>query len=337
MPADPLHQLIDALASCRRVLITTHANPDGDALGTTAAMALGLERKGIEAECLLLTPQPNKYEFVYGDANVKWHVIGEVPDVGAFLSRFDALLVCDTGTWSQLPGLREAVTAYCGRKLVMDHHVTQEDWADLKFVDTQAGAAAEMAMELLRRWGVALDHALAQPLYVAMATDTGWFAFSNTSAGTMRLAAECVEAGVEPNLLYQRLYQSERSRRMRLHAAGYNSLELLADEQLAVMQVTKADFEATGTKTPATEDMVNWPMAIGAVELVIFLAENPDSADGGPTKLSFRSKGRVDVAKLAEKFGGGGHPRAAGARIGTPLAEARRRVVEEALRHFTRE
>ena len=113
-----------------------------------------------------------------------------------------------------------------------------------------------------------------------------------------------------------------------------NGIELLADEQLAVMQVTKADFERTGTKTPATEDLVNWPMAIGAVELSIFLAENPDSGDGRPTKLSFRSKGRVDVAKLAETFGGGGHPRAAGARIDAPLTEARRRVVEEALKHF---
>jgi phosphoesterase RecJ-like protein len=336
MPADSLQQFIDALASCGRILITTHANPDGDALGTTAAMALGLERKGIEAECLLLSPQPNKYEFVYGDANIKWHFIGEVPDVGSLLGRFDALLVCDTGTWSQLPGLRQPVSAFAGRKLVMDHHVTQEDWADLKFVDTQAGAAAEMAMELLKRWGVPLDHALAQPLYVAMATDTGWFAFSNTSSRTMRMAAECVEAGVEPNLLYQRLYQGERSRRMRLHAAGYNSLELLADEQLAVMQVTKGDFERTGTKTAATEDLVNWPMAIGAVELVVFLAENPDSADGRPTKVSFRSKGRVDVAKLAEQFGGGGHPRAAGARVDASLAEARRRVVESALERFSR-
>ena len=334
MFADAIQQMIYALAGCRRVLLTTHANPDGDALGTTAAMAVGLERKGVEAECLLLTPQPNKYEFVYGDANVKWHVISEAASIGALLAKFDALLVCDTGTWSQLPGLREAVSKFAGKRLVLDHHVTQEDWADLKLVDTQAGAAAEIAMELLKRWGVAIDQRLAQPLYVAMATDTGWFAYSNTSARTMRLAAECLEAGVEPNALYQRLYQSERSRRLMLHAAGYNSLELLADEQLAVMQVTKADFGRTGTKTPATEDLVNWPMAIGAVELSIFLAENPDSADGRPTKLSFRSKGRVDVAKLAEQFGGGGHPRAAGARIDAPLMEARRRVVEAALAHF---
>ncbi len=334
MPNDAVQQMIDALAGCRRVLLTTHASPDGDALGTTAAMALGLERKGIEAECLILTPQPFKYEFVYGDANIKWHFIGDVKDVPGLLAKFDALLVCDTGTWSQLPGLREPVTAFTGRKLVLDHHVTQEDWADLKLVDTQAGAAAEIAMTLLKRWEVTIDAALAQPLYVAMATDTGWFAYSNTSARTMHLAAECLEAGVEPNTLYQRLYQSERARRMMLHAAGYSSLELLADERLAVMQVTADDFRRTQTKMPATEDLVNWPMAIGSVEMSIFLAENADAAGGRPVKLSFRSKGQVDVAKLAETFGGGGHPRAAGARIDAPLPEARQRVIEAALGHF---
>lgn len=333
MSADLVQEMIDALAACRRVLITTHVNPDGDALGTTAAMAVGLERNGIEAECLLLSPPPAKYEFVYADANVKWHEHGQV-EVPTLLGNADALLVCDTGTWSQLPGLRDAVKLFGGRKLVLDHHVTQEDWADLKLVDTQAGAAAEIALELLKRWGVSIDATLAQPAYVALATDTGWFAYSNTSARTMRLAAECLDAGVDPNAIYQRLYQSERSRRMRLHALGYGSLELLADEQLAVMQVRTEDFRSTGTRMPATEDLVNWPMAIGAVELSIFLAEDPDSPDGRPVKLSFRSKGRVDVANLAEQFGGGGHPRAAGARLDSPLEEARRRVIEMALEHF---
>lgn len=331
---DAMQEMIDALAACGRILVTTHTSPDGDALGTTAAMALGLARKGIVAECLLLSPQPNKYQFVYGEAKVKWHDIGQVKDVAALLATFDAILVCDTGTWSQLPGLREPMTAFAGKKLVIDHHLTQEDWADFKLVDTRAGAAAEIVLELLKRWNVKIDREIAQPLYVAMATDTGWFAYSNTTSRTMRLAAECIDAGVDPNALYQRLYQSERSRRMRLHALGYASLELLADEQFAVTQVTKDDFARTGAKLPATEDLVNWPMAIGAVELSIFLAENPDSADGRPTKLSFRSKGRVDVAKLAQTFGGGGHARAAGARIDAPLAEARRRVIEAALPYF---
>jgi phosphoesterase RecJ-like protein len=189
-------------------------------------------------------------------------------------------------------------------------------------------------MELLLRWGVKLDAELAQPLYTAMATDTGWFAFSNTTAKTMRLAAQCIEAGVEPNLLYQRLYQSERSRRMKLHASGYASLELLADERIAVMHLTAADFARTGTKLPATEDLVNWPMAIGAVELSVFCCETPESPDGRPTKVSFRSKGRVDCSKLAGTFGGGGHARAAGAKIDAPLAEARQRVIEAATAHL---
>ena len=326
MPADAMQDMIDALAACRRVLLTTHVRPDGDALGTTAAMALGLARMGVEAECLLITPPPHKYAFVYADAGTRWHLLERV-NAGELLARFDALLVCDTGTWSQLPGLREAVEAFGGRKLVLDHHVTQESWADHKLVDTTAGAAAEIAMNLLKRWGVAVDAQLAQPLYVAMATDTGWFAFSNTTPRTMRLAAECIEAGVDPNVQYQRLSQNEWSRRLRLHARAYASLELHADERLAVTQVTAQDFRDTGCQMPATEDAVNWPMAIANVQVSIFLAEDPDSPNGRPTKVSFRSKGQVDVAKLAETYGGGGHPRAAGARIEAPLAAAKQQVI----------
>ena len=323
-----MQKMIDALARCERVLLTTHARPDADALGTTAAMALGLASKGIDAECLVLSQMPRKYAFLYDESGVRYQNVTSGADPAALLADRDALLVCDTGTWSQLDGMRAAVEAFGGRKLVLDHHRTQEDWADLKLVDTTAGAAAEVAMLLLRAWGVEIDRPLATVLYAAMATDTGWFAFSNTTPRTMRLAADCLEAGADVDALFQRLSQSESEGRMRLHARGYDSLQLLAGGRVAVTGVTRRDFAETGTGMPATEDLINWPMAIGSVRASIFLCEDPDAADGLPTKISLRSKGEIDVSALAQRFGGGGHARAAGARLDLPMPEARRKVID---------
>ena len=327
MKADAMQEMIDALSACRRVLLTTHARPDADALGTTAAMAMGLAKQGVAAECLILSVLPRKYAFLYDESGVTHHNLTRGADPAALLEDKDALLVCDTGTWSQLEGLRPAVEAFGGRKLVLDHHKTQEHWADLKLVDTTAGAAAEVAQMLLQRWGVPLDKPLAEVLYAAMATDTGWFAFSNTTPRTMRLAADCMAAGADVDRLYQRLYQSETERRMRLHARGYASLQLLAGGRVAVTSVSKKDFEETGAGMPATEDLINWPMAIGSVRASIFLCEDPDAPGGLPTKISLRSKGDLDVSVLAQSLGGGGHARAAGARVDLPMSEAREKVI----------
>lgn len=328
LPDPTLLSMIEILAGSKRVVLTTHARPDGDALGTTAALVGALTKNFIEAEVLLLTPIPDKYRFIYEEAGVKWHLIGaEGVDPGALLASADALLVCDTGTWSQLEGLREAIEGYEGPKLVLDHHVTQEDWADLKYIDTTAGAAAELAMLVVEQWQVPIDQKMAQAFFVALATDTGWFGFSNTTPRTLRMAAACLEAGADVDRIYQRLTQNERPHRMRLQARAHGSLELLADDRLAVMTLSKKDFSETGTQLPATEELVNWPMAIATVEVSVLLAEDPDSPSPR-CKASFRSKGHLDVAAVAATFGGGGHLRAAGARVDLPLEQAKSRLVQ---------
>lgn len=324
-----------ALRDCRRVVLTTHVRPDGDALGTTAAMALGLARLGIDAECLVLSEVPPKYAFLYADARVRWKYLKDV-DATMVFDGADAILVCDTGTWSQLPGLREAVEAFDGKKLVLDHHVTQEDWADVKLVDTTAGAAAEVALLLLRKLGVDLDRNLAEPLYAAMATDTGWFAYSNTSPRTLRLAADCVEAGADPDALNDRLYRSERAERIKLFARGLSSLELLEDGRLAVMTLAKADYDGVGATVADGEDLINEPMKIATVEASLLIGENPqaDAVAERAVKVSLRSKGQLDCAAFLQQFGGGGHPRAAGARVDGSLDEAKARVVDGLRQHF---
>jgi phosphoesterase RecJ-like protein len=322
---DCYQQVIDILSKCRRVLVTTHVRPDGDALGSAAAMVLGLRQKGIEAEVLLLSHLPRKYAFVFQENGIPFHDAEPGWPANLSLDNYDCLCVVDTGTWSQLPGLKERALAYKKPKLVIDHHLTQEDWADHKLVVTEAAAAGEIVAEILEAWEVRIDAALASVLYVAIASDTGWFQFSNTRPYTMRLAAILMEAGVDTDRLYQLLYQNERKERVTLQARALNSMELLKDGRLAVIRISKADFAASGASVPDTENLINLPLQIATVEVSILMTE---PADFGPVRVSLRSKGQIDVAKFAEQFGGGGHARASGLKLEGDFQSAHDRVVD---------
>ena len=332
MPQAPItdesQTIADILEKAKRVLVTTHVRPDGDALGSTAAIVLGMRQLKVDAEVLLLSHLPTKYAFIYNENGIVHHDAEAGWPAGLSLERFDCLLVVDTGTWSQLPGLQERIKSWNVPKLVMDHHLTQEGWAAHKWVDTTAAAAGEIVAEMLDRWHVTLDAAMATALYLAITSDTGWFQFSNTRPFTLRLAARLIEAGVDTDRMYQLLYQNERAERVALQARAMQSLELLARNRLAVMVIRQSDFVETGSKVPDTENLINIPLQIASVQVSMLLVEPNDH---GPVRVSLRSKGAVDVARLAEKFGGGGHARAAGLKVEGQLGDARESVVSALL------
>jgi len=323
MPTD-YQPMIDALSRCKRVLVTTHVRPDGDALGSTAAMVLGLRAQGIDATVLLLRHLPGKYAFAYTDLGVP-HVDAEQgwPE-HLDLSAFDALLVVDTGTWSQLPGLKDRLATFAGAKLVIDHHLTQEDWATAKLVDTSAPAAGEIVAGLLAAWSVPLTPAIATALFLAIVSDTGWFQFSSTRPSTLRLAADLMEVGVDTDALQQRIYQNERPQRLALHLRVQQSMQLLADGRVAVMRATADDFRAVGAVPADTEALINVPLQIRTVAVSCLLTE---PGDGGPIRGSLRSKGELDCAAFAQRFGGGGHARAAGLKYAGSLVDAYNAIV----------
>ena len=293
-------------------------------LGSTTAMVLGLRQKGIDAHVVLFSHLSSKYAWIFRENAIEYtDVESGWPDL-LRLAEFDALLVVDTGTWSQLPGLREKIAGWEVPKLVLDHHLTQEDWASQKLVVTAAGAAGEIVAELLQQWDVTIDKPIATALYLAIVADTGWFQYSNTRPYTLRLAAMLMEAGVDTDSLYKLLYQNERAQRIALQAMAQQSLDLRAGGKLAVMQVSRDDFAAAGANVPDTENLINLPLQIRDVAVSIVLVDPPT---GGAIRVSLRSKGQVDVARFAEQFGGGGHARAAGLKLETTLDEARHRVV----------
>ena len=325
--SDPYLQIIDQLTAAKRVLVTTHVRPDGDALGSVAAMAMALKVKSIAAEVLLLSHLPTKYSFIFKENQIAYHDAENGWPVELDLNQFDCFLVIDTGTWSQLPGLKERVSNWNVPKLVVDHHLTQEDWATTKLVDTSAAAAGEIVAELLSRWDITIGREIATALYLAITSDTGWFQFSNTRPYTLRLAAQLMEVGVNTDQLYQLIYQNERAERLKLQASALQSLELMEGNRLAVMTIHKSDFEKTGAAVPDTENLINLPLQVATVEMSVLIVE---PGDFGPVRISCRSKGNVNVAKFAEQFGGGGHARASGLKIEGTLIDVRNKVVEAA-------
>jgi bifunctional oligoribonuclease and PAP phosphatase NrnA len=328
--SESLRQIIDTLAKTRRVLITTHVRPDGDALGSAAALQLALREKHIAAPVLLLSKLPTKYSFLFHDNDVE-HVTLEGDAPATLLDGFDALLVVDTGTWSQLPGLKAVVSTWDKPRLVVDHHQTQEAWASVLWQDVTASAAGEMVETLLDRWDVPISKPIAECLFVAIASDTGWFQFSNTTPRTLRLVAQLMEHGVDTDAIYQRLYQNERPERLLLQQRAVASMRFDADFQIASMVIRSDDFIQTLANVPDTENLVNIPLQVASVKASLVFTEPPE---GGPIRVSFRSKGAIDVARFAEQFGGGGHARASGAKVDGALDSVRERVVAALMNHM---
>lgn len=332
--ADRYQQILDVLRRSKRVLVTTHVRPDGDALGSVAAMILAMRKAGIESEALLLSHLPRKYAFIFQENDIVHHDVEKGWPADFPFDRFDAFLVVDTGTWSQLPSLQERIADWPAPKLIIDHHLTQENWGHCRLVVTEAAAAGEIVAELLSLWGIPLDMAIATALFLAIASDTGWFQFSNTRPYTLRLAATLVEAGVDTDRMYQLLYQNERAERFALQTRAQDSLELLCDGRLAVMHITKQDFADTHANVPDTENLINVPLQIRTVQVSLLITEAPDF---GPIRVSLRSKGQVDVARFAEQFGGGGHARASGLKMDGDWQSVHDRVVAAMTRQLQSE
>jgi phosphoesterase RecJ-like protein len=215
------------------------------------------------------------------------------------------------------------------RTLVLDHHATRDPVGtrdgDLRYFDETASAAALIVAEWIAAAGVAVDAHIADALFTGIATDTGWFRFSNTDERTLRLAADLVAAGANPNRIHETLYQQDPPAKLRLVARVLSNLELHADGRLAVMKLRAADFEATGADDTMTEDLVNEAARLNNTEVTMLLTEEPE----GQVRANFRSKREIDVSELARRYGGGGHVRAAGARLRGSWDSVVSRLIEE--------
>jgi len=316
-------ELINKFSS---ILITTHIKPDGDACGCLAAMRDALTTRGKEVKQLLLTPLPEWYAFLFAEkVPVLGHDIEIEELVQGQFGEFDLIIIIDTNSYSQLPKFEQYLKQTDKPVLVIDHHVTTEGLGTIELVEPEAAAAALIVYDLFKyaKWNI--TEKIAQALFVAAATDTGWFQFSNTDSRVFRICAELIEAGANPVELYHDLYRNFSPARFKLLAIMLSTLELHFDGRFATQYLRQQDFEQAGAAYEDTEDLINECQRISTVEVVALFVELKD----GRIKLSLRSKGGVDVCKIAAKFGGGGHTMAAGAHLPGPLENAKQLIMAE--------
>jgi phosphoesterase RecJ-like protein len=301
----------------QRFLLTTHVRPDGDGLGSMLALADTLEQRGKTTSLVVASALPPRYHFL--DPKHRVHRF-ELP--GDAYRDADLIVVLDTGTWNQLGDFGTLLKQHPGPRVVIDHHLTQDDLGAVRFVDTTAEATGRLVYEAVTALGGPLSPEAAHCLFVAVAMDTGWFRHDNTSAATLALAGQLVGAGARPTAAYEALFEQSTLGRLRLAGLVLGRLTLELGGRVCHSAILRDDYAATGAVPQDSEDLVNYTRSVAGVEVGLFFMEQPR----GGVKVSFRSR-RVDVSRVAEQFGGGGHRLASGAVLDLPLPEARSRVL----------
>ncbi len=329
-----LEEVASRLRQAKRVAILTHSKPDGDAVGSTLALARTLSRLGIAAWPVYLPPWQTRLQPLVRETPVIYEEHGCWTH--APLDNIDTVAILDTGSWSQLADARHWLEGKADRSIIVDHHAHGDpEIAALRFIDIKASAAAQIMVEvcmLLLEIPSASDLPVdvAEALYVGLATDTGWFRYSNTTPTTLRIAADLLDAGVDYHRLYRCIEQSETRSRLDLIRRALVNLELFEDDKIAVITLRADDIEATGATQDELGGLTDLPQSLESVRAVAVITPLEEAV----TKISFRSKtaddpaDQVDVNKVAQTLGGGGHFHAAGAKVKAPIDQAREKVID---------
>jgi len=306
-----LDEVLNQIGRRQKFILTSHARPDGDAVGSALACCEILRSMGKEADVVLSDGVPALYRPL-PHADTVLLDIEQAPDAEAAI-----VLECDGIARTRLSGLEKHYL------INIDHHATANPFGDVNWIDPSACATAEMIFRLAREAGVKITPEVATCLYTAILTDTGAFCFAGTTERTFALARDLVQCGADPVKIAQHVYFSTQLSKMRLLGAALTSLH--RDGSLAWMHVSHKTMELCESHEEDCEGLVNYALAIEGIEVALFFREQPD----GCFRVSLRSKGAVNVAMVAASFGGGGHECASGCAIEGPLSVAAERMAAQ--------
>ncbi|GAB4242874.1 MAG: bifunctional oligoribonuclease/PAP phosphatase NrnA [Deltaproteobacteria bacterium] len=296
----------------RSFLVACHENPEGDAIGSELALALALRKMGKTATVLNADPVPGNLRFLPGAGTVVFEDDG---------SKYDVAVVVDCGSPERTgrvgPELRK-----CPLLVNIDHHRTNGDRGELSLVDPDAAATGLLVHRVLSAMGYDIDRDVATNIYVAVLTDTGSFHYGSSSPEAFEVAGEMVRRGVDPWAVAEQVYETQSANRLRLLGRVLASLEIAGDGRVASITTMLADLREFSSGKDALEGFINYPRSIVGAEVAVSFREE----EGGVFRVSFRSKGRVDVSAVAARFGGGGHRNAAGCTVSGSLPDVKRTV-----------
>lgn len=314
-----LHEFV---AKHQRFLLTTHVNPDGDAIGSEVAFAAWLLGKGKSVRILNDSPTPPAFRYLTDGYPA------EVYDEALCDQRFseaDALIVLDTSNKQRIGRLAKHLDQHVIAVAIVDHHATHEGFGRINVIESEMAATASLVYELMRESEHKIDARTAEAIYVGLSTDTGNFRYSNTDAKAHLLAAELVALGVQPQVTYERVHATAPPGRLRFFGEALAGLTMLEDGRVAVLDVSPEQFARHGLIGADTEGLVDMPRVIRGVEVVALFSE----VDPGKVKVSLRSTGRVSIDQVCVRLGGGGHEHAAGVQLRGSREDAKTRILPE--------
>jgi phosphoesterase RecJ-like protein len=305
----------------QKFVLTSHMRPDCDALGSELGMAGLLASLGKQVQIINGDSLPPHLAFI--DPQHKLKTLGKTA-TGADVQAAEVFMVLDTSAWVQLGPMADQLKAFKGQKVVLDHHVSEDDLGAESFKNPQAEATGRLVIEAADAIGAKLTPEIAQPLFAAIATDTGWFRFASVTGDTYRFIGRLVDAGAKPPELYAALYEHDTLARLLLRGRILSGAKTELDGRLAYAQATQADFAASGALMGDTEDVVNMLLRVSGTEVALIFVEVSSEL----TKCSFRSRSSIDVRAISEQFGGGGHNMASGASVLGTLDSVRTRILD---------
>ncbi len=316
-----IEQIVKEIKEDRRFLIASHQSPEGDAIGSSLALAIALKNLGKEVTTFNQDGVPKLLQF-----------LPRAKEVSRELPRgitYDCAFIVDCGDpellgeeFPRIKGIRKIIN--------IDHHSTNNGFGDLQFIDPGASAAGVLIYRLLQKIPAEITQEIATNIYAAILSDTGSFHYHNTTAEGLRIAGEMIEQGVEPEKIAQQLYETQPSAYLQLLALVLGTLEVAHGGKVASVTVLQEMFQRTGTSKEAAEGFVNYPSSIEGVSVALLFREISE----GKFKISFRARKNIDVSLLAQEFGGGGHQKAAGCTIEGTLPEVKNTVLQVVGKHL---
>ncbi|MEM9589692.1 MAG: DHH family phosphoesterase, partial [Planctomycetota bacterium] len=310
---------VDQISHYQTFVLVSHIRPDCDALGSELAMAEVLRAVGKDVRIINAHRVPPSLQFL--DPAGRIEVLGD--DVEAEDISADCIMILDTSAWAQLGDMGDVIRASRADKMVLDHHVGEDELGATMYKDYQAEATGHLVVQAADALDVPLKRSWAVPVFAAIATDTGWFRFGSVTAETYRVVARLIDAGVVPSEVYGDLYERDTLGRLKLRGLILSRTTAELDGALVYTHVEKQDFDAVGALPSDTEDAINLTLSIGGTKAaVIFVGQLR-----GGFKLSFRSRCGLDCNEIARQFGGGGHKAAAGAVQECTLDDVKSRVL----------
>ena len=318
MPIDwrPFTKLVNEAQS---FVLTSHMRPDCDAIGSEIGLALALRSLGKTVQIVNADPVPPHISFIDPNRDVK--VLGR--DTTEADLKSDVLAVLDTSAWSQLGPMADVVRNTSARRVVIDHHVSQDDMSAEVFKDTSSESTGRLILQAIDAIGATLTPQIASPLFAAVATDTGWFRFPSVGEATLAATTRLVAAGAKPHEIFAALYEQNSLPRILLQGLILGKVKSHVTGRLLSTAITQADLKSVGAEATDTEDVINRLLSVRGVEVALLFLE----LEPRETKVSLRSRSAIDVNQIAAQFGGGGHKAASGVRFKGPLREAEAAVI----------